>query len=207
MERITALWNRDANGKGAIIAGGMFVLVTLAALVGSMVGGSPAPAHAPAAVATRPSERPAATEPPQPTTAPRDTSTEQPPTATAEPATEEPTDEPEPTGLPTVIKEPTTVIEPPMPPIEPPLPTAPPSQGQGLMSAPQQPAQPAPPARRSGSPQGSACPDDLPVKGNRGKKDWIYHVRGSNNYDSTQPEECFATPADAEAAGYRAPRN
>jgi hypothetical protein len=32
----------------------------------------------------------------------------------------------------------------------------------------------------------------------------IYHVPGSRYYAVTDPEECFATVEDAEAAGYRA---
>ncbi|AEG42999.1 DUF1524 domain-containing protein [Isoptericola variabilis] len=44
-----------------------------------------------------------------------------------------------------------------------------------------------------------------PVKGNHSSSgDWIYHVPSGRYYDVTKPEECFATPAEAEAAGYRA---
>ena len=32
----------------------------------------------------------------------------------------------------------------------------------------------------------------------------IYHLPGQPYYDRTNPEECFATGAAAEAAGYRA---
>ena len=32
----------------------------------------------------------------------------------------------------------------------------------------------------------------------------IYHVPGAAYYDETNPEECFATEAEARAAGYRA---
>jgi hypothetical protein len=45
------------------------------------------------------------------------------------------------------------------------------------------------------------CPLAQPVKGNRESK--IYHLPGGQFYASTRPEACFATPADAEAAGYR----
>jgi len=31
----------------------------------------------------------------------------------------------------------------------------------------------------------------------------IYHVAGGASYGRTIPEDCFATGADAEAAGYR----
>lgn len=52
-----------------------------------------------------------------------------------------------------------------------------------------------------------SCPDSAPIKGNQGRPDWIYHVRGqSPNYHQTKAEECFATTADAERAGYRAPK-
>ena len=54
------------------------------------------------------------------------------------------------------------------------------------------------------------CPPSHPIKGNRGSRsttDWIYHPPGSPSYGATDPEECFAAAADAEAAGYRAPRN
>jgi micrococcal nuclease len=43
------------------------------------------------------------------------------------------------------------------------------------------------------------CPTSAPVKGNQSG---LYHVPGGAYYDVTNPEECFATPADAEAAGY-----
>jgi len=47
------------------------------------------------------------------------------------------------------------------------------------------------------------CPASHPVKGNQSG---IYHDIDSPYYDATHPEECFATAADARAAGYRAPR-
>jgi hypothetical protein len=55
------------------------------------------------------------------------------------------------------------------------------------------------------------CPDSHPIKGNKAGRqanrpvDPIYHVPGSRWYAVTDPEECFATVEDAEAAGYRAP--
>lgn len=52
----------------------------------------------------------------------------------------------------------------------------------------------------------SSCPSSHPIKGNHGAEDWIYHVPGSTYYSRTNPEECFATRADAERAGYRAPK-
>jgi hypothetical protein len=59
---------------------------------------------------------------------------------------------------------------------------------------------PAPAAGRA-APNGMACPDSHPVKGNRGSM--IYHLPGAEFYEQTRPEDCFASPADAEAGGYR----
>ena len=52
------------------------------------------------------------------------------------------------------------------------------------------------------APDGEACPDDHPIKGNAGSR--IYHVAGQVSYAATIPEICFATAEDAEAVGYRA---
>lgn len=49
---------------------------------------------------------------------------------------------------------------------------------------------------------GYDCPSGFPVKGNADSG--IYHVKGGQYYSRTKPEECFTTPAAAEAAGYRA---
>jgi endonuclease YncB( thermonuclease family) len=57
------------------------------------------------------------------------------------------------------------------------------------------------------APNGNSCPASAPIKGNQGSPDWIYHRPGQGSYDVTTPEECFATGAAAEAAGYRAARN
>jgi micrococcal nuclease len=46
------------------------------------------------------------------------------------------------------------------------------------------------------------CPPNAPIKGNASSG--IYHTPNDAYYDATHPEECFATPQDAEAAGYRA---
>jgi len=59
-------------------------------------------------------------------------------------------------------------------------------------------------ARGAVAPTGDDCPPEAMIKGNQGKSDWIYHRPGSSSYSRTDPEECFATAADAEAAGYRA---
>jgi hypothetical protein len=56
-------------------------------------------------------------------------------------------------------------------------------------------------------PVDGACPASHPIKGNHSSSGaFIYHVPGSRNYDRTTPDACFATEADAEAAGFRAPR-
>jgi hypothetical protein len=51
------------------------------------------------------------------------------------------------------------------------------------------------------APNGMACPASHPIKGNRSSM--IYHRPGAEFYDQTRPEDCFASPADAETAGYR----
>lgn len=52
---------------------------------------------------------------------------------------------------------------------------------------------------------GAGCAPGKPVKGNltTSSGERIYHVPGGAFYDRTIPEECFATEADARAAGYR----
>lgn len=49
------------------------------------------------------------------------------------------------------------------------------------------------------------CPPGLPIKGNLTTRNGerIYHVPGGEFYGLTNPEACFATEADARAAGYR----
>lgn len=66
---------------------------------------------------------------------------------------------------------------------------------------------PAPPVSSPGgrpAPSGMNCPQSHPIKGNR--ESMVYHAPGDEFYDRTRPEECFAAPADAEAAGFRASR-
>jgi len=46
-----------------------------------------------------------------------------------------------------------------------------------------------------------SCPSDYPLKGNQ---TGIYHSPGQQYYEQTSPQKCFATPEDAERAGYRA---
>lgn len=53
-------------------------------------------------------------------------------------------------------------------------------------------------------PGGRDCPANAPIKGNQGSNGWIYHQPWNQYYSVTNPEECFATAAAAEAAGYRA---
>jgi hypothetical protein len=89
-----------------------------------------------------------------------------------------------------------------------PSPSAAPSAAVVETRTPVAPTQP----RRSGVPQASrgACPAGYPIKGNQGSRsttDWIYHVPGGGSYAQTDPEECFASEADAQAAGYRRARN
>jgi hypothetical protein len=120
-----------------------------------------------------------------------------PPTDTAEP---DPTDtEPVPTGPATDTPDPPTEapsVEPPTLKPLPPTEALPPS------------ATPPPP-----NPEGAApadeynCPPDYPVKGNIGSNGNIYHMPAWRSYSRTKPERCFATAADAEAAGFRAPKN
>lgn len=52
-----------------------------------------------------------------------------------------------------------------------------------------------PPATRN------TCPSGYPIKGNASSG--IFHVPGQRYYNATNPERCFATEADARAAGYR----
>jgi hypothetical protein len=46
------------------------------------------------------------------------------------------------------------------------------------------------------------CPSDYPIKGNASSR--IYHRPTDPSYESTIPEFCFATEADAKQAGFRA---
>ena len=50
----------------------------------------------------------------------------------------------------------------------------------------------------------NTCPPDHAIKGNKSSK--IYHVVNDSSYKETKPEVCFATIANAQAAGYRAPK-
>jgi hypothetical protein len=62
-------------------------------------------------------------------------------------------------------------------------------------------------ATRRGAVRGSGsydCPASHPVKGNA--QSGIYHTPESASYKRTIPEFCFRAAADAESAGFRAPR-
>jgi hypothetical protein len=82
--------------------------------------------------------------------------------------------------------------------------------------APANPTQPqAPPVsspapasgQRGVAPSGDSCPADHPVKGNiRSDGSRIYHLPNDPSYARTRPEQCFASAADAAAAGFRPPR-
>lgn len=57
-------------------------------------------------------------------------------------------------------------------------------------------------------PIGGLCPATHPIKGNHSRGgEFIYHAPGGASYDRTEPEVCFATEADAQAAGFRASRS
>lgn len=124
----------------------------------------------------------------QPTSSPVAQPTEA-PIAMSAPA---PTDAPVATSTPIVLVEPTKAPATPVKPTAVPKPTG------------------APIAKSGGvAPNGTSCPAGYDIKGNirdrnpnKGEK--IYHVPGDNGYASTKPEECFATVAAAQAAGYRA---
>lgn len=114
---------------------------------------------------------------------------------TVAPPTEAPTAEP-PTEEPTA--EPATAIPPAAEPV------APPATDLPAQTTEQQPAAPA--AQAGGvRAEAGTCPDSHPIKGNINEREdtRIYHMPGSQSYRQTKPEECFATEADAQAAGYK----
>ena len=106
------------------------------------------------------------------------------------------TTQPPPTVRPTDVPKPTAA-----PPTQAPQPTAAPakpSQAPAPTTAPVKAA-----ATTAGvAANGGACPSDHPIKGNAGSK--IYHRPGGASYARTDAEQCFDTPASAQAAGYRA---
>ena len=143
-----------------------------------------------------------------------------------------PTLAPTPTTVPSTLPPLTEAVRAEPTAIPPPEPTLPPLTSTPIPPKPAAPAVAAKPPSGSGSGSGSseqqpaseptpkpstlgvapasrtACPSSHPIKGNQGSRsnvDWIYHVPGSNSYNATQPERCFATEEEARAAGYRAP--
>lgn len=120
------------------------------------------------------------------------TPTPQPPTATPGPAnTTEPTATPRPSATPEPTRTPVPTQTP--DPTRTPNPTAAAIATQASIGV---------------RPQGGACPSEAPIKGNvrdrepdKGAK--IYHLPGGASYDVTDPERCFVSEADAQAAGYR----
>jgi hypothetical protein len=79
--------------------------------------------------------------------------------------------------------------------------TAAPAPAMGIIS-PDAPPVPSGSVRGDGT---ATCPPAYPVKGNA--QSMIYHTVESRVYEQTIPELCFATPRDAEAAGFRRPKN
>jgi hypothetical protein len=79
-------------------------------------------------------------------------------------------------------------------------------------AAPEPPPAVEPPAAPTDQvePVDGACPASHPIKGNirtrNGHDERIYHTPGSQYYDRTSADACFATVDDARAAGFRAPR-
>ncbi|MCI5825567.1 MAG: cell wall-binding repeat-containing protein [Arcanobacterium sp.] len=69
-------------------------------------------------------------------------------------------------------------------------------------AVPKKPVSPKPAVPRNPArPIGKNCPANYPIKGNG--QSHIYHMPGQRFYAVTVPEKCFATQADARAAGYR----
>lgn len=101
----------------------------------------------------------------------------------------------------------------------PPRPSPSPSPSASTTAPPSAtPSTPAPPTvATGGAAQGVApvdrdnCPSSHPIKGNREGAgpdrpgDPTYHLPDSRSYRGANPEVCFASAADAEAAGYRPP--
>jgi hypothetical protein len=187
-ERVWRFWIADIQkrksfgGKVASIGIGLFAICCLCSVgLGAVRSAGQAVGIVPTNTPTLP---PTATFTPGPTNTPEPTRTPEPPRPTETP---KPSPTPEPTNTPRPTSEPsaTPVVE------------------------PQPAAAPAPAARTTDPkgivPQGKDCPVEYPIKGNfssSGEK--IYHVPGGQFYNRTNPERCFATAADARAAGFRA---
>ncbi len=65
-----------------------------------------------------------------------------------------------------------------------------------------QPNQPATTQTQSSKNSTDKTTEDCPVKGNISSKSKIYHVKGGSFYDRTDPEMCFNTEVEAQAAGF-----
>ena len=83
----------------------------------------------------------------------------------------------------------------PPPKAPPPPPAPPPPVAPDIPSAPASGGGSYPPISQN------SCPASAPIKGNQSSG--IYHVPGGQFYGRTNPEECFASESDAQAAGYR----
>ena len=69
-------------------------------------------------------------------------------------------------------------------------------------AAPAPGADPGPARVRWVPPVDGACPDGHPLKAN--ESSGLHHRPGGLSYERTRPDRCYATPADAEADGFRA---
>lgn len=178
----------------------VLALVALLALGGC----APAPGN--------PTFAPAAASSPAPTvaTAPTDT---RPPTLTLRP-----TDTAQPTSAPALTEtaRPTNTPPPTSTPLSTDTPAPPTATASALVIPPPPTATRRPPAPTvprgvpttvgggRAAPNRGRCPEGYPVKGNINQRgDQIYHVPGGDFYTQTNPEACFATAADAAAAGFR----
>lgn len=125
------------------------------------------------------------------------------PTKTSEAtATAKPTDTATPTVTSVPSNTPTSVPPTSVPPT--PVPTRVPAAPLPFSAPVEQPPAAPPPAAAGPQPgtsaDGGSCPDSHPYKGNRNSGK--YHRPGCPHYSRTKAEECFASAADAEAAGY-----
>ncbi len=88
------------------------------------------------------------------------------------------------------------------------LPNRTPNETRQQRDTPTPSLAPTPPSSGGGSSppaSGNSCPSDAPIKGNLSSSgELIYHRPGDQYYNQTNPEECFASESDAQAAGYRA---
>ena len=89
-----------------------------------------------------------------------------------------------------------TALSPRPSPTRPVAPSASPTAAPGAPSSPR--------GAGSAEPRGDDCPPDYPFKAaRRAPDDWRYFAPGDAGYGAAVPDDCFATAADAEVAGYR----